>query len=215
MIDPLTNAPQLDPPEALAAMDTFLARWPFSPVESAEAGSSSNAERFEAGQICMMSNFWSSELLAAGALGDAPASGPLASTLQPAQTGIDRKAMTGIWLAGIPVGSVSQDSARAFLSWMSSLDLQAELPSISLPPVRVDVFDDTSLVVQVPELPALRAILGAADPRPRSPFFPQLEQILASALQSVVSGEAAGAAAMQDANVALREFLVREGVLAA
>jgi ABC-type glycerol-3-phosphate transport system substrate-binding protein len=58
-------------------------------------------------------------------------------------------------------------------------------------------------------------MLGAATPRSRSPFYPQLEQLVGAELQRAVSGDETGDVAMKNANVALREFLVREGVLTA
>ncbi len=68
----------------------------------------------------MMSNFWSSDLLAARTVDiELVESGPLASTLQPAQPGVAHQTMTGVWLAGIPAGSLAADAARGFLTWLT------------------------------------------------------------------------------------------------
>lgn len=215
LIDIETSVPQLDTPESLAALETFLTLASFSPEESAAEGEPSNAERFEMGEISMMSNFWSSDLLAARTLTPEQTTGPLASTLQPAQASASHQAMTGIWLAGIPVGSQEPERARDFLDWLTSVEFQAQLPGLSLPPVRIDVFDDGGLIESCPDLPVLKEMLAVATPRPRSPFYPQLEQLLASELAKALSGESSGAEAMKNANIAIREFLVREGVLGA
>jgi len=215
LIDRETSVPQLDTDEALAAMQAFLELAAFSPVESAAVDAADNAERFGAGQISMMANFWSSDLLAARTLTSSVESGPLASTLQPAQPGVAHSAMTGVWLAGIPAGSLATETARAFLGWLTGVDLQGQLPGLNLSPVRIDVFQDPALASQFPDLPVLHEMLEQATSRPRSPFYPQLEQLVATELQRALAGEVSGEQAMKNANVALRQFLVREGVLTA
>jgi multiple sugar transport system substrate-binding protein len=215
LIDMESSVPQLDTPEALAAMQAFLELAGLSPKQSAAAGAPNNAERFAAGQISMMANFWSSDLLAARKATAEPESGPMASTRQPAQPGIEHRAMTGVWLAGIPVGAAAPDAAKDFLGWLTGLECQAQLPALNLPPVRADVLRDATLTERFPDLPVLLEMLGTATPRSRSPFYPQLEQLVGAELQRAVSGDETGDVAMKNANVALREFLVREGVLTA
>lgn len=214
LIDPNTSVPQLDTEPALAAMKTFLALVGYGPIESVATGEPSNAERFIAGQISMMANFWSSDLLAASAIDASADAGPIASKLQPSQPGLPRQAMTGIWLAGIPVGSVQPELARAFVDWVVSEPIQRLLPGVGLPPVRLDVLNDRELVTNFPELATVSAMLERATPRPRSPFYPQLEQLLATELQNALSGNVSGSDALRNANVAIRQFLVREGVIA-
>jgi multiple sugar transport system substrate-binding protein len=215
LIDRETSVPQLDTDEALAAMEAFLVLAALSPVESPAVDATDNGERFGAGQISMMANFWSSDLLASRTVTANAETGPLASMLQPAQSGGVHRAMTGVWLAGIPAGSLAVDAARGFLAWLSGTELQGELPGLNLPPVRTDVLQDPDLVRRFPDLPVLHEMLDVATSRPRSPFYPQLEQLVAAELQRALSGEVSGEQAMKNANVSLRQFLVREGVLTA
>lgn len=215
VIDRETSVPQLDTDEALAAMQTFLDLAALSPAESAAVDALDNGERFGAGQIAMMSNFWASDLLAARTAELSNQAGPPASSLQPAQSGHAHLAMTGVWLAGIPAGSLAQDAAKTFLGWLTGLEVQAQLPRLGLPPVRADVMQDAALTEQFPDLPVLLDWLEQATSRPRSPFYPQLEQMVAAELQRTLAGEQTGDEAMKNANVALRQFLVREGVLTA
>lgn len=215
LIDAESSVPQLDTGEALAAMQVFLELAALSPVESAAADAPDNGERFGAGQISMMANFWSSDVLTARTASSVAGAGPLASTLQPAQPETAHLAMTGVWLAGIPVGSLVPDDARTFLGWLTGSELQAQLPGLSLPPVRTAVLQDAALSELYPDLPVLLDMLERATSRPRSPFYPQLEQLVAAELKRAISGEQSGDDAMKNANVALRQFLVREGVLTA
>jgi multiple sugar transport system substrate-binding protein len=215
LVDEKTNVPQLDTPEALAAMEAFEALVQLSPPESSAVGEPTNVERFGSGQIAMMSNFWSSNLLASRLVEQKSATGPITISLQPAQPGVTPRTMTGIWLLGIPLGSALPDEAWAFFEWIVGNEAQGHFPERALPPVRIDAYTDPMLVDAVPELPGLLSMLQPARPRPRSPFYPQLEQLLGAELGNVVSGKKSGTQALKDANVAIREFLVREGVLEA
>ena len=123
--------------------------------------------------------------------------------------------MTGVWLAGIPAGSLAVDAARGFLTWLSGRELQGQLPGLNLPPVRTDVLQDPKLSERFPDLPVLLGMLEDATSRPRSPFYPQLEELVATELQRALAGEVTGEQAMKNANVSIRQFLVREGVLTA
>lgn len=213
LIDAETNIPQLDTAPALAAMDVFLTLMKFSPIEGKAAGDPSNAVLFEQGQISMMANFWASDLLAARSVDTQHDAGPIATILQPAQSGIPRQALMGLWLAGIPIGSLQPDVATRFIVWLLSPELQQSLPDLGLPPVRTDTLEDASLIAMYPELAVIREMLANATSRGRSPYYPQLEHLLATELSKAVAGETSGADALKDANLALRQFLVREGVL--
>ena len=181
MIDRETSVPQLDTDEALAAMQTFLELAASSPVESAAVDEADNAERFGAGQISMMANFWSSDLLAARTATSSSEAGPLASMLQPAQPGVAHRAMTGVWLAGIPAGSLAVDAARGFLTWLSGRELQGQLPGLN---------NDVTLIQravvgtfgQIPAPPSLRSRLRAE----RTRWFTFLKDLVATVGQTVI-----------------------------
>lgn len=213
IIDAETSIPQLDTLEALGAMETFLSMATLSPTESGATGEPTNAEKFETGQVAMMADIWSHNLLGARMVEQKAPSGAITGNLQPAQPAAPRQTMTGVWLMGIPVGSLMADEAWLFLKWMTDRVAQSAMAPVGLPPVRDDVYHDQAQVAASPDLPTLFELLNAASPRPRSPFYPQLEQLLAKELKNALSGEKSGAAALKDANVAIREFLVREGVL--
>ena len=213
LIDAETSVPQLDTPEALDAMHTYLTLAGLSPMESKSSNAKSNVQRFEEGTVAMMANFWASDLLTVASSVETGEAGPIECTLQPAQAGTARQAMSGIWLAGVPVNSLYPETAFAFLDWLISAELQAELPGLALPPVRTDVLGDEQLNATYPELAAVATMLLQATPRGRSPFYPQLEQLLGAELSKALDGTVTGPDALKNANLALRQFLVREGVL--
>ncbi len=82
-----------------------------------------------------------------------------------------------------------------------------------LPPVVATVYAADAAIDAQPHLPKLLELLAESSPRPRSPYYAQLELLLASELQRMLDGEQTGEIAVGNANMAMREFLVREGVL--
>ena len=212
LIDPETSVPQLDTPEALEAVGYFQQLAALSPLESSATGEPSNMQRFDAGEIAMMSNFWASGLLASVGVQSTQKAGPIACDLQPAQAGIERRSMTGVWIAGIPIGSERPGEALDFIEWLVSTSTQRAMVELTLPPVLAPVYADDALIDAQPHLPQLLDLLAGSQPRPRSPYYPQLELLLATGLASLLDGQKTCEDAVRDANIAMREFLAREGV---
>ncbi len=213
LIDPVTSVPQLDTAAALQAVAVFQQLAALSPSESSATGEPSNIERFQAGSVAMMSNFWASGLLMAGEVEATRNSGPIACAMQPAPQQGERRSMTGVWIAAIPAGSEQPERARVFLDWLVSPETQRAMVEVLLPPVVAPVYADDALIDWHPHLPQLLDLLAASTPRPRSPYYAQLELLLASELRRMLAGEQTGEVAVGNANLAMREFLVREGVL--
>ena len=123
--------------------------------------------------------------------------------------------MSGIWLAAIPLGSERPMRARSFLQWLLSEPTQRSMVDVSLPPAMASIYEDDALIDARPYLPRLLDLLAGSTPRPRSPYYPQLELLLASELGAMRDGLQTGEDALRTANIAMREFLAREGVLEA
>lgn len=213
LIDPQTMVPQIDTPEAIAAAEVFQALATLSPVESAATGEPTNTERFESGTVAMMANFWSSGVLASSSAEMEWKSGPIASTAQPAQQSVPRQTMTGAWLAAIPAGSLQAARAREFIDWLTSTRVQISLIGSLLPPANSAAYADDASIDAQPELPHLLELLAGSTPRPRSPYYPQLELLAATELMAMLAGELSAEEALRNANLAMRAFLAREGVL--
>ncbi|MEZ4665661.1 MAG: extracellular solute-binding protein [Thermomicrobiales bacterium] len=213
LIDPQTMVPQLDTSEAIAAAEVFQALAALSPVESAATGEPTNTERFESGTVAMMANFWSSGVLASSSAEMEWESGPIASNAQPAQQSVPRQTMTGAWLAGIPAGSLQAARAREFIDWLTSTRVQISLIGSLLPPANSAAYADDASIDAQPELPHLLELLAGSTPRPRSPYYPQLELLAATELIAMLAGELSAEEALRNANLAMRAFLAREGVL--
>jgi multiple sugar transport system substrate-binding protein len=215
LIDAETSVPQLDTFEALTAIAYFQQLATISPVESSATGASTNIEQFERGYVAMMSNFWSSSVLATPFVEEPRFAGPMECSAQPSEGNHPRRSMTGSWIAGIPVGSLRAKQARDFVEWLISPEIQRAMVDIALPPVLAPIYADDGAIDAQPHLPQLLDLLATSTPRPRSPYYPQLELLLGTELQRMLDGEQSPEDTIRNANIAMREFLSREGVLVA
>ena len=213
LIDPETSVPQLDTPAALEAVTIFQQLANSGPTESAATGESSNIERFQIGDVAMMSNFWASSLLSTSEVETDRDSGPISCAMQPAQPGFERRSLSGVWIAGVPTGSEQPEQAITFLDWLLDSSTQRALLEVGLPPVLASHYGDGELVAAQPHLPELLDLLDRSTPRARSPYYVQLELLLATELEAMLEGVQSGQEAVRNANIAMREFLAREGVL--
>ena len=166
LIDPVTSVPQLDTAAALEAVSVFLGLAAMSPRESSATGEPSNTERFQAGTVAMMSDFWASGLLMAGEIEAVWNSGPIACTMQPAQEEGERRSMTGVWMAGIPAGSEQPERARAFLEWLVSPATQHAMVEVMLPPVLAPIYADDASDRCAPASSTTARPFGGVDPSP-------------------------------------------------
>lgn len=212
LLDPATQIPRLDTAESVASLEMFLALARSSPAESSGIGEPTNVDRFVRGEIAMMSNLWSRHLLETDPI---PVRSPAAGIdvrRQPAQPGVARGVLAGIWIAAIPLGSMNPEVALAFGHWLIDETMQRSMTDLHLLPVRQSMFPS--------ELPGgdqtaetWKQLAVAATPRLRSPYYAQVEQLVASEVGRALQGIVSPAEAMKQANLAVRAFLLREGVL--
>lgn len=67
------------------------------------------------------------------------------------------------------------ESARDLIAYLTSEQVQRRVLSEgALPPVRAALYEDPALVTRFPYLPALRASVLSAAPRPKSPHYEQV-----------------------------------------
>jgi multiple sugar transport system substrate-binding protein len=121
--------------------------------------------------------------------------------------------MPAIWIAGVPVGSARQELGLTFLNWLVSSETQRTMVELTLPPIIATAYADDALIDLQPHLPRMLDLIASSSPRPRSPYYAQLESLLAAQLELLLDGEQTPEVAMRSANMAMREFLSREGVL--
>ena len=119
------------------------------------------------------------------------------------------RAEIGNWLIAIPRDSKNKDDALDFLVWATTaaqMRLSAERGN---PPTRKSLFNDPELVKKFPAFPAQLRSLENSRPRPRTPFWNEVENVFGIYLSKANSGDLSAAEAMNQANAEIANILER------
>lgn len=88
------------------------------------------------------------------------------------------KSTLGGYNNAINVFSENKGTAKAFLEFIISEDVQMGFAQESFPPVLSSIYNDDALRQEFPYMEALQAALDNAEPRPVSPFYPELSKAI-------------------------------------
>jgi multiple sugar transport system substrate-binding protein len=214
LLDPETSEPQLETPEAMAAIELHLSLKDQTPPGVENVGHLENGVNLYEGTIAMSHDIWPDQLLQAFDPELSKVVGKIEVGAEPAQTGVEPADMTGNWLLGIPEGAKNSEAALDFILWITAAEQQKRLLlENNLPATRTSVLEDPEAVEKFPFLPGLLAAGQQALPRPRTPFYSALEEVYGRHVAEAIAGQSTGEEAMTNANKEMRELLVREGVL--
>jgi multiple sugar transport system substrate-binding protein len=214
VIDPETSEPQLETPEAMAAIELHLKLKEQTPPGVENVSHAENGINLYEGKIGMSQDIWPDQLLSAYDPKLSKVVGKIEVGPEPAQAGVEPANMTGNWLLGIPEGAKNVDAALDFILWLTEPEQQKRyLLEGNLPATRKSVLEDPEVVEKLPYSPGLLAAAQQALPRPRTPLYPSLEEIYGRYVAEAIAGQTSGEDAMTNANKEMRELLVREGVL--
>jgi len=210
-----TFEPQLATEEGLAALTTSLKL-----VETAPPGAE-NVQHADVGRFmytgvtAMSGDIWPDQLLLMFDPTISSVVGLIEIGPEPAQAGVQPANMTGTWLLGIPQGSKNKERAFDFITWFTSYDQQKLLLlGYNTPPTLAPLFGDPEAVAKFPFLPGLQAAATKAVPRPRTPFYSGVEDIIGRYVSQAIAGQTGPAEALANAQRDVREYLVRNGALA-
>jgi multiple sugar transport system substrate-binding protein len=119
------------------------------------------------------------------------------------------QAEIGNWLIAIPRYSKNAEAAMDFLLWATSAE-QMKLSALrGNPPTRRSLFKDAELVAKNPAYPAQLRSLESSRPRPRTPYWNEIENAFGIFLSKANSGELSAADAMNQANAEIEKILQR------
>ncbi|RVW02008.1 ABC transporter substrate-binding protein [Rhodococcus xishaensis] len=90
---------------------------------------------------------------------------------------------------GINVFSENKATARDFIAFIQNDENQMAFADESFPPVLASVYDDPALVEQYPYLPALKAALENAKPRPVTPFYTGVSKAVQDNTSAALNGD--------------------------
>jgi len=119
------------------------------------------------------------------------------------------QAEIGNWLIAIPRYSKNAEAATDFLLWATAPE-QMKLSALrGNPPTRRSLFNNAELVAKNAAYPAQLRSLESSRPRPRTPYWNEIENAFGIFLSKANSGELSPAEAMNQANAEIEKILQR------
>ncbi|TJZ80149.1 ABC transporter substrate-binding protein [Rhodococcus oryzae] len=104
---------------------------------------------------------------------------------------------------GINVNSKSKQTARDFVAFVQNPENQQSFADASFPPVLASVYDDAALIAKYPYLPALKAALENAVPRPVTPFYNAVTKAIQDNAYAAITGKMSVDQATADMSAAI------------
>ncbi len=206
--------PQLETPQAMAAITTQLALAKLAPPGVENVGHEENGRNMYEGITAQSGDIWPDQLLQIYDPDVSKVVGMVDIGGEPAQEGVSPANMTGNWLLGIPEGSQNAEAALDFIVWFTAPEQQLRLLlDQNIPATRLSVLENPEAVEKLPFLPGLLAAGRNALPRPRTPLYNAVEAIYGRYVAEAIAGQTTGEEAMTNANKEIRDLMVREGVL--
>ena len=119
------------------------------------------------------------------------------------------QAEIGNWLIAIPRDSRNAKDAMDFLLWATAPEQMKRSAERGNPPTRKSLFQDPELLAKNPAYPAQLRSLESSRPRPRTPYWNEIENAFGIFLSKANSGELSPADAMNQANAEIEKILQR------
>ena len=199
--------PAMDSPEALAALEFFLALAKYAPEGVAMYQSAQVKDAVYAGTGAMAIEVWPGWISDLDNPAVSNVVGKVVVTKHPAQ--VEKSSpMIGVWLAGIPESSHNKDAAFDFLQFLTSADMQAKMADATgIPPTRKSVHEIPSLVEKYVWYPAQLDGLQNGVPRPRTNKWKEIEEALGTYLQMALIGDLTAQEALDQVNAKIGEIV--------
>ncbi|MDQ3410730.1 MAG: hypothetical protein M3509_01285 [Chloroflexota bacterium] len=194
--------PQLETAAAAAAMATLLKLAPHAPLDVSETGQEELTVQIESGRVAQSADIWPTQLLGwSGQRMRLPITSISLGQI-PDSTETETRAVTGNWLLGIPAAcSATAPAALEFMRWLTSPRQQLRLLlETGLPPTRISVMNDQSAAAKQPLLSQIAMVAAQATPRPRTHYYPAVEQIVGTWVAGAMAGLVSGEQALTSAN---------------
>jgi trehalose/maltose transport system substrate-binding protein len=202
----LTNERVLD---ALRFMSDLIRRTKVSPALVTTLDEESARHTFQSGRAVFMRSWpyaWPL-LQEAGS----PVAGRVGMTIVPHFAGYRSAPTLGGFHLGINSRSRHPEEAATFIRYMISQAVQREvLLHLGVLPADTRLMAEADLQRQVPQLSVLTPILAQARPRPVTPYYLMISQILQPELSAVVSGIRSPQQAMRSADQQIEHLLGQE-----
>jgi multiple sugar transport system substrate-binding protein len=202
-----SGKPSVNSPEGIAALEFMLELGKYSPPGYASFNADEVGAHLLQGTAAMSIN-WPAWISSFTDPSKSKVIGKMEFTTLP---GAQKpgQAEIGNWLIAIPRDSQNTDAAVEFLLWATSAEQMKRSAQRGNPPTRKSLFRDAELVAKNPAYPAQLRSLESSRPRPRTPYWNEIENAFGIFLSKANSGELSPAEAMNQANAEIEKILQR------
>jgi multiple sugar transport system substrate-binding protein len=202
-----SGKPAVNSPEGIAALQFMLELGKYSPPGYASFNADDVGAHLLQGTAAMSIN-WPAWISSFADATKSKVIGKMEFTTLPsaARPG---QAEIGNWLIAIPRDSQQVDAAMNFLLWATTAEQMKRSAQRGNPPTRKSLFHDPELVAKNPAYPAQLRSLESSRPRPRTPYWNEIENAFGIFLSKANSGELPPAEAMNQANAEIEKILQR------
>jgi len=199
--------PSVNSPQGIAALEFMIQLGKFSPPGYASFNADDVGAHLLQGTAAMSIN-WPAWI---GSFSDQSKSKVIGkmefTTLPGAQK--SGQAEIGNWLIAIPRDSQNAQAATEFLVWATNAAQMKRSALRGNPPTRKSLFQDAELVTRYPAYPAQLRSLESSRPRPRTPYWNEIENAFGIYLSKANSGDLSATDAMNQANAEIEKILQR------
>ena len=115
------------------------------------------------------------------------------------------KSTLGGYNDAINVYSENKGTAKEFLQYLTSEEVQNDFAKQSFPPVLKKIYDDEALAKELPYMPALKQALENAEPRPVTPFYPAVSKAIQDNAFAAIKGNKSVDQAITDMSGAISQ----------
>lgn len=202
-----SGKPTVNSPQGIAALEFMIELGKYSPPGYASFNADDVGAHLLQGTAAMSIN-WPAWISSFGDQSKSKVIGKMEFTTLPGaqQSG---QAEIGNWLIAIPRDSENADAAIDFLLWATSAEQMKLSAQRGNPPTRKSLFQDPELVAKYPAYPAQLRSLESSRPRPRTPYWNEIENAFGIFLSKANSGDLTPAEAMNQANAEIEKILQR------
>lgn len=195
--------------EALQLMHDLIAVDKISPHLVTSADEEATRHLFGAGRAIFMRNW--PYALALYEQEDSKVRGRVDIAPLPSFEGYQSAPTLGGWLLGVNRFSTRSDLARKLVEFLTSQSVQKVLAiKLGFPPARHALYHDAELKMANPFIPPLYEAMRRARPRPVTPFYLMISQLLQPELSAAIMGVKPPERALEDASRLIEHILKLE-----
>lgn len=199
--------PSVNSPEGIAALQFMLELGKYSPPGYVSFNASDVGAHLLQGTAAMSIN-WPAWISSFSDPAKSKVIGKMEFTTLPSGQK-QGQAEIGNWLIAIPRDSRNASDAVDFLLWATTAQQMKQSAQRGNPPTRKSLFNDAELVAKNPAYPAQLRSLASSRPRPRTPYWNEIENAFGIFLSKANSGVLSPADAMNQANAEIEKILQR------